>query len=84
MEIFTCIWLISCVVLISTSNGQGMDVGRLNFKVNSLISKTDFLQKEVTNLWAAVLTPGLVNRDLGNHTSADNPSTDDLLLNKGK
>ena len=76
MERFTCIWIISCAVLISTCNGQRMDVGRLNFQVNRLNRKTDFLQNEVTDLWAAVLTPGFVERDSGNQTRADNPSTD--------
>ena len=76
MERFICIWIISCAVLISTCNGQRMDVGRLNFQVNRLNRKTDFLQNEVTDLWTAVLTQGFVGRDSGNQTRADNPSTD--------
>ena len=78
METHIC--FIFCAVVISLSNAQRMDVGHLNFQVNSLNRKTDFLQKEVTDLWAAVLTPGFVGRDSGNLTRADNPSTDDSRI----
>ena len=71
------IFFIYCAIFMSLSNAQRTDVGRLNFKVSRLNRKTDSLQNEVMDLWAAVLTPGFVGRDLGNQTKADNPSIDD-------
>ena len=71
------ILFVACAVISSSMcYAQKTAVGRLSIKIHKLNRKTDFLQQEVDDIWATVLTPDIGGQDYDNKTRTDDPGTD--------